>query len=367
MKIDQIHFYVKNASWWRNWFTSKMGFEQIAPPTHSDNTLIEAVQSGQAQFLIYSPDNAHSAVARYIQQHPPGVAEVTFEVSHLEPHLQRIREQGVTLRQPLKTVETANGCLRWCQIVGVTGLIHTLVERVGETPLLPWLPNWVTKPSNDASQGLYFTGIDHVVLNVAVGELESTVNWYERVLGLQRKQSFSIQTSRSGLNSQVLAHPEGSLQLPVNQPSSQNSQIQEFLDFNRGSGIQHLALSTPKITEATLNLKQLGISFLRVPETYYTQLQQRFPMLPLSEQEWQQIKQAQVLVDCEATQFDNLSTPEQATMPLLLQIFTKPIFAEPTFFFELIERRYQAQGFGEGNFRALFEAIEREQQQRASL
>lgn len=367
MKIDQIHFYVENASWWRHWFVSKMGFEQIASPTHADNTLIEAVQSGQAKFLIYSPQNSQSAVASYLQQHPPGVAEVTFEVSHLQQQLQRIHEQGVPLRQPLNTVETSNGCLRWCQIIGVTGLIHTLVERVGETPLLPWFPDWVTQPSTDVSKGLYFTGIDHVVLNVPEGQLEPTVNWYEHVLGLQRKQSFSIQTSRSGLNSQVLAHPEGSLQLPVNQPSSQNSQIQEFLDFNRGSGIQHLALSTPKITEATFNLKQLGVSFLRVPETYYTQIQQRFPMLPFSEQEWQKIKQTQVLVDFESSNFNELSTQQKATMPLLLQIFTKPIFAEPTFFFELIERRYQAQGFGEGNFRALFEAIEREQQQRATL
>lgn len=364
MKIDQIHFYVENASRWRNWFTSKMGFKQVAPKTYYHNTCIEVVKSGEAEFLLYSPQNNNNPVASYLKRHPPGVAAVTFHISKLEQQLQQIQVEEVPLLQPLQTIETDQGCLKWCQIEGITGLVHTLVERQGTTPLLPWLPNWVQKSSTSSPLGLYFTGIDHLVMNVGTGALSPTVRWYERVFGWQRKQAFSIKTAYSGLHSQVLVDPSGEVQFPINEPSSHNSQIQEFIDFNHGPGIQHIALSTPNITEVTLTLKSLGVPFLRVPDTYYWELQQRLPELLFSQPAWEKLQQAQVLVDCEANEVSSDSTTTQLRIPLLLQIFTQPIFDQPTFFFELIERCHQAQGFGEGNFRALFEAIEREQQQR---
>jgi len=378
MKIDQIHFYVDNASRWRNWFISQMGFKQVAPETHYQNTCIEVVKSGEAEFLLYSPQGDHNSVATYLQRHPPGVAAITFHVPELEKQLQQMPVEDVTLLQPLQTIETEEGCLKWCQLEGITGLVHTLVERQGKTPLLPWLPDWEHKSSS--LMGRYFSGIDHLVLNVEAGALSPTVRWYERVFGWQRKQAFSIQTSYSGLHSQVLVDPTCQVQFPINEPSSDNSQIQEFIDFNCGAGIQHIALSTPNITDVTLTLKELGLSFLSVPDTYYRQLQQRLPELPFSQQEWDNIQQAQILVDCEASRRLGLLEQKAAAttvgdvtrssittnlgIPLLLQIFTQPIFDQPTFFFELIERRNQAQGFGEGNFQALFEAIEREQQQR---
>lgn len=359
MKIDQIHFYVDNAFGWRNWFITQMGFEQIAPSNSYQNTDLEAVKSGDAEFLLYSPQNSNSPIAEYLQRHPPGVAEVTFHVSHLEEALTPLLKQDVTLLQPLQKIQTDRGCLQWCQIASITGLTHTLVEREGKTPLLPWLPDWGEKSLDSGAVGSYFTGIDHLVLNVSAGALDSTVQWYEKVFGWQRKQAFSIQTPRSGLHSQVLMAVGGEVQFPINEPSSDNSQIQEFLDYNRGAGIQHIALSTPNITETTLTLKEKGVSFLRVPSTYYAQLQEKFSDLPNSLLEWEKIQQAQVLVDFEAQEFT--APNANIKQPLLLQIFTQPIFAEPTFFFELIERRDRAQGFGEGNFRALFEAIEQEQ------
>ncbi|PNW58488.1 UNVERIFIED_CONTAM: 4-hydroxyphenylpyruvate dioxygenase [Euhalothece sp. KZN 001] len=359
MKIDQIHFYVENASQWRNWFVSQMGFQSVASPHRNQNTVMEVVKSGEAVFVLYAAENENSPIADYLQNHPPGVAAVTFHVPQLAQKLSNFLTPDVTLLQPLQKMETEKGCLRWCQILGVTGLIHTLVERQGITPLLPSQPKWVEKspPETESSSGLFFTGIDHLVLNVARGALTPTVQWYEKVFGWQRKQAFSIETPRSGLHSQVLVDPDGEVQFPINEPSSDNSQIQEFIDYNRGAGIQHLALSTSDVATTTIKLKERGISFLSVPNTYYTQLKERFSELPLTEPEWEKIKQAQVLVDCEAPDL----TASVRRNPLLLQIFTKPIFAEPTFFFELIERRDRAQGFGEGNFRALFEAIEREQ------
>ena len=361
MKIDQIHFYVDNASHWRDWFISQMGFNQVASGNSDPNTLLEVVKSGEAEFLLYSADNEKSPVAEYLKYHPPGVAAITFEVAELEQHLSHLLSTDVTMLQPLQTLKTETGSLKWCQFRGITGLIHTLVERQGETALLPSLPQWITKPSTQA--GKYFTGIDHLVLNVAQGALTPTVEWYKHNFGWQAKQAFSIATAKSGLHSQVLVSSGCEVQFPINEPSSDNSQIQEFLNFNHGAGIQHIALSTTDVTEVTLQLKAFGVPFLRVPETYYTQLQERLQQLPFSDGEWEKIRQAQVLVDCEAETVSS-DTSNRSRTPLLLQIFTKPIFPEPTFFFELIERRDRAQGFGEGNFRALFAAIEREQQAR---
>jgi 4-hydroxyphenylpyruvate dioxygenase len=195
-----------------------------------------------------------------------------------------------------------------------------------------------------------------VVLNVAAGDLERAVAWYKDTLDFQSQQTFKIQTDRSALHSQVMVSHNSRVQLPINQPASPNSQIQEFLDVNRGPGIQHIALQTPNIVPSVAQFRYSGLSFLPVPPSYYTQILHR-QGLPLSIAEVEEIARQQILVDWEDT------TPQA----LLLQTFTQPIFGQPTFFFELIERRVGAAGFGEGNFRALFEAMEREQIKRGSL
>ncbi|HAG82337.1 MAG TPA: 4-hydroxyphenylpyruvate dioxygenase, partial [Cyanobacteria bacterium UBA12227] len=211
-------------------------------------------------------------------------------------------------------------------------------------------------PTTNNQQPL-FTHIDHVVLNVAAGDLVRAVQWYKNVLGFQPQEQFTIQTENSGLCSQVMVHPVSGVQFPINEPTSPNSQIQEFLNVNGGAGIQHIALATDNIVDAIAQLRTWGVSFLDVPPSYYTQLQQRYPNIDLSLTEWQEIASQKILVDWQ----------ENSPHALLLQTFTQPIFKQPTFFFEVIERRLQAQGFGEGNFRALFEAIEREQLKRGSL
>ena len=210
----------------------------------------------------------------------------------------------------------------------------------------------------------FFTIIDHAVLNVATGDLERAVKWYQNTLGFQPQQNFEIKTNQSALRSRVMIHPNGNVQLPINEPGSANSQIQEFLDANCGSGIQHIALQTDRILQVVSELRSRGLPFLPVPSTYYSELRQQWESY-LSSAEWEAIEVCQVLVDWQ----------KDISEAMLLQIFTQPIFEQPTLFFELIERRkawvkgqqIQAQGFGEGNFRALFEAIEREQIKRGSL
>ncbi len=373
MKLDHIHFYVEDATASRDWFVNHMGFQALASGASRD-TLTTVVKSGAVYIVLSSPLTSASPVAQFLRVHPPGVADIAFVVSDLEGVMERAVANGAKVLQPVQQQQLAQGRWKWAKIAAWGSLTHTLIERLGNTPLLPvFADSEITTeffsptqqqgattrglPLHRTSDSGLFSGIDHVVLNVATGDLERALSWYEEVLGFQRQQKFMIETENSGLRSQVMVHPASGVQFPINEPTSANSQIQEFLDVNQGPGIQHIALQTPQIVKAIAQLRHRGLSFLPIPSTYYTQLRTQHQGLPLSTAELEEIAAQQILVDWH----------NEASQALLLQTFTQPIFEQPTFFFELIERRSQAKGFGEGNFRALFEAIEREQLKRGSL
>ncbi|MEH1936574.1 MAG: 4-hydroxyphenylpyruvate dioxygenase [Nostoc sp.] len=357
MKIDHVHFYVEDAKVWRDWFVHHLGFQAVADRISSFHTCTEVVESGTVCFFLSSPLLPTSPVAEFLRQYPPGVADVAFAVEDVETAIALAEKHGATILQPIQERQIGTAFLKCGKIAAWGGLTHTLIERslVSGHSSLVFDKGQMT---NDNT----FTAIDHVVLNVAVGELERAVAWYENILDFQPQQAFKIKTDRSGLHSQVMVSRNGSVQLPINEPASSNSQIQEFLDVNRGAGIQHIALRTTNLVSAIAKFRASGLSLLSVPQTYYSQLKQR-PGLTLSALELEAIAQQEILVDWQEY------TPLEArqTAPLLLQIFTQPIFEQPTFFFEFIERRFQAKGFGEGNFRALFEAIESEQIKRGTL
>lgn len=348
MNIDHVHFYVEDAQYWQNWFTHKWGFQLLSSATTS-NALTVKVGNSAIQFQISAPQTDDSSVAAYLRRHPAGIADLAFQVTNLEQVMQQAARQGAEVLLPIQQVQTETGWQKLAQIRGWGDLQHTLIEQ-----------HHAASFAADAE----WAGIDHVVLNVEQGDLSPATTWYEAIFGLQRCQNFAIQTEYSALCSQVLSHPQGLVQFPINEPASAESQIQEFLNWNRGAGIQHIALRTHQIVPLMARLRQQGIPFLAVPADYYEQLQQRSGF-PLSLTESQAIAQQQVLADWQS---DN-------PQALLLQAFTHPIFEQPTFFFELIERRsyrlnhqlQTAEGFGEGNFRALFQAIEREQIKRGSL
>lgn len=349
MKIDHIHFYVEDATASRDWFVRQMGFQAVAGGL-SSHTCIEVVKNGSVDFVLSSPLTPLSPVAQFLHQHPPGVADIAFRVEDVEAVMNRAIAHGAKVLQPQHQIQDGT---KWGKIAAWGSLTHTLIDRESYCPLpfAEYLTPYTQHSATDT-----FTGIDHLVLNVAAGDLERAVAWYQNTLDFRSKQTFKIQTDRSALHSQVMVSPNNSVQLPINQPASPNSQIQEFLDVNRGAGIQHIALQTPNIVQVIAQFRSQGVAFLPVPPSYYTQLQSR-QNFPLSAAELAEIAQQQILVDWQDT------NPHA----VLLQIFTQPIFGQPTFFFELIERRKQAPGFGEGNFRALFEAIEREQIKRGSL
>ncbi|HAA28315.1 MAG TPA: 4-hydroxyphenylpyruvate dioxygenase, partial [Cyanobacteria bacterium UBA8553] len=370
MKIAHIHFYVEDANATRDWFVNHMGFQSLASGT-SRHTHTTVVKSGTIYMVLSSPLTSESPVAQFLRLHPPGVADVAFVVSDLEGVMKKAVAKGVKVWHSVEQQPLAQEGWKWAKIAAWGSLSHTLIEgsfadapmlvsvgdRLYNLPLLPKFSNSditteIVTPTQScelsakdlrfaiANSG-FFSGIDHVVLNVGTGELEQALTWYEDVLGFRRKQAFKIQTDRSGLHSQVMIHPDSGVQLPINEPASTNSQIQEFLDVNQGPGVQHIALHTPRIVQAIAQLRHLGLSFLPIPQSYYTQLQLNHPNLPLLVAELEEIAAQQILVDWR----------KESAQALLLQTFTQPIFKEPTFFFELIERRQEAQGFGEGNFR----------------
>lgn len=361
VQIDYVRFYVEDAPKFRDGFVRIFGFRSLGCCT-DDRTHTEIMTCGTIRFVLSSPLTHTSPVAAYLRQHPPGVADIALQVNDLDEAIDRAISSGAKLLEPRQTQQFPQGCLQWCQIAAWGSLHHTLIQRQGITPLVPHTA-FPSFPAN-LPENPPFEAIDHAVLNVPAGQLRDAVRWYETTLGFAPKQQFTISTDRSSLHSQVMVHPQTGVQLPINEPTSPNSQIQEFLDANGGAGIQHIALRTDRILETVSQLRSAGLPFLSVPPAYYQQLRQK-PGFNLSDREFGNIADLQILVDWQ----------DEHRPAILLQTFTKNIFPEPTFFFEIIERRavwnrgksYPAPGFGEGNFRALFEAVEREQIERNSV
>ena len=353
MYFHHLHFYVKDTLLWKDWFTQKLGFQAIE--TDSTNP-VKLIQAG-IEIWLSAPECADN-VKEYLRHHPPGLVDVAFATNRFDEVLNQATAQDAILSNPTYSETTGK---RHCQIKGWAHIQHTLIE-VGA--------DWVER-QHIKQQQVRFTAqpnqpwvslIDHVVINVPKGKLQDAVTWYQTLFNLQRGQSFEINTAYSGLCSQVLTHPEGSVQIPINEPSSINSQIQEFLNHNRGAGVQHVALRSANAVNAIAHFRHQGLKLLNVPHTYYEDVAQR-PSCPLKD--LSAISQQQLLIDWH----------HEGNQGTLLQAFTDPLFTEPTVFFEIIERgQYKdsgqiktAQGFGEGNFQALFEAIERAQIERGSL
>lgn len=348
MEIDRVCFYVEDGTRTSNWFIDNLGFRTIANYSNS-HTCTQVIANNSVCLVIASPLNASSYVASYLNTHAPGVADIVLRVQNLESIVAKAKQIDVTILQPMQIQDN----VKWAKIEGWDSLQHTLIELPLDNKNCFFLPNigcWASSSSIEINDNLSIADIDHIVLNVAVGELTPAVARYRALFGWSIQQTFEIRTKRSGLYSQALIDASGKVQFNINEPTAANSQIQEFLDINGGAGIQHLALRSSNILQTVTQMRSRGVAFLSVPKTYYTQLKQRsIPFL----QDWdcQNLENAQILVDWQET------APES----LLMQTFTQPIFNKPTFFLELIERRKAARGFGEGNFQALFEAVETEQ------
>ncbi len=345
MQIDSVRFYVTDAVKTSNWFTRYLGF-QVIDTCQDQNTYSEIIEHNSIYFIISSPLSKFSPVAGYLNSHPEGIVDVAFRVDNLQAILDRAAKLGIKILQPIQPQDK----IKYARIAGWDCLEHSLIESPAQTQYY-FLPNLQFKSLPLRLQPApQFTNIDHIVLNVAVGELHQAVAYYKDLFDFQIQQTFKIQSQRSGLYSKALVDSTGQVQFNINEATDPNSQIQEFIDLNGGAGIQHLALRSSNIISTLCQMRSLGVNFLPIPTAYYHHLQQRIKRdsIDISATELQTISQQGILVDW------HQDTPES----LLMQIFTQPILDKPTFFLELIERRQQAQGFGEGNFQALYEAVE---------
>jgi 4-hydroxyphenylpyruvate dioxygenase len=340
MKIDHIHFYVRDAMQTRDWLMHKMGFQSLGTKIN-DHTHTELLVNNQVSLRVSAARNDSSPIAIFLSAHPPGVGDVAFRVADLDLFAHHVTDLDIDILVAPQLNDQGD---QQMVIQGWGDFQHTVImdgHRVNISP-----EGW--------AKNNYITNIDHVVLNVAKNQLVKAAQWYQRVFGLQVQQSFNIQTAYSGLSSQAMIDPTGQVQFNINEPSSANSQIQSFLDIHGGAGIQHVALGSADIFRSVATMQAHGLDFLPIPDRYYQNLQRRAQQtenFAFNHEEWQHLEQLAILLD-----WSNDQEPE-----LLLQIFTQPMFNDPTFFFEIIERRSQAKGFGEGNFQALFEAIEQQE------
>ncbi len=340
MKIDHIHFFVEDAAQTRDWLIQKMGFQSGGQQVN-EHTCTELVGNSSVLFRVSAARNEFSPVAHYLATHPAGVANIAFLVDDLESLSARIERLDIKI---IEGQELPIDDPKQLTIQGWGDFQHTLVTNASN-------PMLVSIPPEPDDQNL-IVGIDHVVLNVGQHQLAAATDWYQNLFDFQVQQSFDIQSNYSGLYSHALVDRTGQVQFNINEPSSPNSQIQTFLDIQGGAGIQHVALRTANIFQTVTEMRSQDLAFLPIPPSYYTNLKNRSQQMndfPLQYQEWQNLEKLQILLDWAA----------DYTLALLMQIFTQPIFNQPTFFFEIIERRGAAQGFGEGNFLALFQAIER--------
>ncbi|HEY4302025.1 MAG TPA: 4-hydroxyphenylpyruvate dioxygenase [Candidatus Didemnitutus sp.] len=348
--FDHIEFFVDSADQWRDFFVHKYG---MAPRAYGDaasglpGRRAHVVGQGRVNFVVTEPQGEGpeaDAVRHHLEVHGCGVRDVAFKVRDAALAFSESQRRGATAVRGLYQDENvAHGA-----IAAYGDTIHSFVERRAHGEFMPGFRN-VAGGIEDRE--INFAMIDHVVANVE--SMDEWVAYYEQVFGFDLFMHFDINTGRSALMSKVVSSTDGWVKLPINEPSSANSQIQEFLDQYHGAGVQHIALLTPDITATIEEMRRMGQEFLEVPDSYYddTFAERVGPI----EEDKETLRRLKILVDR-----DNESG-------YLLQLFTKCVFARPTLFFEVIQRRGRSMGFGEGNFRALFEAIEREQARRGSL
>ena len=355
MEIDHIHFYVDDAFPSQQRLVHEMGWTALLQTVLPDRRLEIFAYLG-CYFLFSSPHSSSGPVADYLQAHSSGVVDIAFRITNVISLFDRLCL--------LKDLAGLGSSTIISQSDQVSSAIYSRLASVRSQPQLgDWfrVSGWGVlrhtmffspQSTCESFQQTNVEAIDHIVLNVPKGELDAAAAYYQHLLDFQQEQHFKIDTNNSGLVSRVLSDRSKQIYININEPTTTNSQIQMFIDSNRGAGVQHIALKCSPIVSVVAQLRNHGLNFLPVPFTYFASLQHSLYSAKefnlLASEEWNKIVDQQILVDCQ------LEKPGS----LLLQIFTLPILPDSLFFFEFIERRGCAEGFGSRNFRALFEAIE---------
>jgi 4-hydroxyphenylpyruvate dioxygenase len=357
LKLKSIHhveFWVGNARQASYYYRQAFGFSQIAyaglETGQRDHTSYVLAQE-KARLMVTSPLDSVGPMARHIATHGDAVKDIAFLVEDADRAFMEAVRRGAEPAMEPEDRSDACGSVRQAAIHTYGDTIHSFISYKDYRG--PFLPGFTSREAPGKAAGIL--RIDHIVGNVELGKMNEWAEWYSRVLGFKRFISFDdkdISTEYSALMSIVMSDDSFSIKFPINEPAEgrKKSQIQEYLDFHHGPGVQHIALLTKDIVETVAYLRRNGVEFLRVPDTYYEELPDRVGEV---KEKIGTLRPLGILVDRDEDGY-------------LLQIFTQPVEDRPTLFFELIQRE-GSRGFGKGNFKALFESIEREQALRGNL
>ncbi|MFA1545164.1 4-hydroxyphenylpyruvate dioxygenase [Actinomadura chokoriensis] len=367
--MDAVVFAVGNAKQAAHYYSTAFGMRRVAyrgPENGSPDEAVHVLESGGARFVFRGPVKAGTDLGRHIAEHGDGVVDLAIEVPDVEHAYRHALANGAEGLEEPHVLEDEHGKVTVAAIAAYGETRHSLVDRSNYTG--PYLPGFaaadpIVQPREEPSpgetgrrsHGRYFQAIDHCVGNVE--RMDEWADFYHRVMGFTDMAEFvgdDIATEYSALMSKVVADGTRKVKFPLNEPaeSRRKSQIDEYLEFYGGPGVQHIALATNDILASVDRMRAAGVEFLESPDSYYedAELRERIGEVRVPIEE---LRKRRILVDRDEDGY-------------LLQIFTKPVQDRPTVFFELIER-HGSLGFGKGNFKALFEAIEREQERRGNL
>ena len=352
--VHHVEFYVGNAKQAAYYYRKAFGYNQTAYSgleTGDREKASYVLEQGRVRMVFSTPLNGNNELAEHIRRHGDGVKDIAFHVDDAKACYEACIARGAKSARVPETLSDENGSVTKASIFTYGETLHSFISH--EDYDGPFLPGFIEKKVEGKDVGLKF--IDHIVGNVELGKMEYWVNFYADVMGFSQIQAFSdedIATEYSALMSKVMESDNGRIKFPINEPAEgkKKSQIDEYLDFYDGPGVQHVALLTSDIIKTIKKLKENGVEFLEVPDTYYEDLTKRVGAI---DEDIEVLRKLKILVDRDDEGY-------------LLQLFTKPVEDRPTVFYEVIQRK-GSKGFGIGNFKALFEAIERHQAERGNL
>ena len=358
---DYIEFYVGNAKQAAHFYKTAFGFQSLAYrglETGSKESVSYVVKQGKIKLVLTTALNSQSSIGEHVKKHGDGVKIIALWVEDSKKSYDETIKRGAKSYLTPTTEKDEFGKIVKSGIYTYGETVHLFIERKNYSgEFLPGFIKWESR-YNPPLVGLKY--IDHMVGNVGWGEMNTWVKWYEEVMGFVNFLSFDdkqIHTDYSALMSKVMSNGNGRIKFPLNEPAKgkKRSQIEEYLDFYESPGVQHIAIATDNIIETVKKLKSRGVDFLSAPPLeYYKEIPKRLGShMKMMKEDISELQELAILVDADEEGY-------------LLQIFTKPVEDRPTLFFEIIQRM-GARGFGAGNFKALFESIEREQANRGTL
>ncbi|MCB0676807.1 MAG: 4-hydroxyphenylpyruvate dioxygenase, partial [Saprospiraceae bacterium] len=353
---DHIEFYVGNAKQSALYYQAAFGFKWVAyrgPETGVRDKVSYVLEQGKIRFVLSSALSPDHEISQHVALHGDGVKVLALWVDDVEKAFRKAVERGAQVYSEPTTLTDKFGEVKMASIHTYGDTLHTLVERKNYSGA--FLPGFEPRESVYPVQPIGLKYVDHCVGNVELGEMNKWVKFYQDVMGFKLLITFDdkdISTKYTALMSKVVSNGNGYIKFPINEPAKglKKSQIEEYLDFYRGAGVQHIAVATDDIIFTVDQLRKNGVEFLYVPDNYYETVEERVGKI---EENLDDLKRLNILIDRDDEGY-------------LLQIFTKPVQDRPTVFYEIIQRK-GAKSFGKGNFQALFEAIEREQELRGTL